>query len=60
MKWDNYVKEKNPWGWDWGEMGGFGRNTESFEDGVERIKEYVKKRFSSLSNLIDKAISQAE
>ena len=57
-KWDNFVKEKSPW--DWGDMGGFGRNTESFEAGVERLKEYVKKRFSSLSNLIDKAVSHAK
>ena len=52
MKWDNFVQEKNPWGggWDWG---GFGRNTESFEVGVNRLKEYVRKRFSSLNNLIN-------
>ena len=24
MKWDNTVKENNPWGWGWGDFGGFG------------------------------------
>ena len=59
MKWDNFVQEKNPWGggWDWG---GFGRNTESFDVGVNRLKEYVRKRFSSLSNLINNAVSSAK
>ena len=24
MKWDNTVKENSPWGWGWGDFGGFG------------------------------------
>ena len=60
MKWDNYVKPKNPWEWDWGDMGGFGRISETFDAGVERLKEYVRKRFSSLSNLINNAVASAK
>ena len=59
MKWDNYKKEKNPWGWDWGDMGGFGRIQENFEDAVNRLKDYVMKRFNSLGNLINSAVSSA-
>ena len=59
MKWDNYQKEKNPWGWDWGDMGGFGRISENFEDAVNRLKDYVMKRFNSLGNLINSAVSSA-
>ena len=52
LKWDNIVKEKKQWGWDWG---GFGRNSEDFETAVERLKEYVRNRFISLNNLINNA-----
>ena len=58
MKWDNVKKQSSPWG-DWGMMPGFGRIQENFEDGVSRLKEYVKKRFSSLGNLINNAVSSA-
>ena len=59
MKWDNFKKEKNPWGWDWGDIPGFGRISENFEDGVNRLKEYIRKRFSSLGNLINNAVNSA-
>ena len=57
-KWDHFVKPKsqNPWG-DWGGMGGFGRISETFDAAVDRLKEYVKKRFTSLGNIIKKAAS---
>ena len=58
MKWDHFVKPKSPW--DWGDMGGFGRISETFDAGVERLKEYVKRRFSSLNNLINNAVSSAK
>ena len=57
LKWDNFVKEKSPWGFDWGDMGGFGRKKESFDEAVDRLKEYVKKRFTSLSGLIKNALA---
>ena len=59
LKWDNFVKDKsqNPWGFDWGDMGGFGRKQESFDEAVSRVKDYVQKRFTSLGNLIKKAVS---
>ena len=62
MKWDNTVKEKSPQVWgDFGGFGdggfgGFGRNNEIFETAVSRLKDYVNKRFSSLSNLIKTAV----
>ena len=57
-KWDHFVKPKsqNPWG-DWGGMGGFGRVQETFDAAVDRLKEYVKKRFTSLGNIIKKNAS---
>ena len=57
-KWDHFVKPKsqNPWG-DWGGMGGFGRVSESFDAAVDRLKEYVQKRFTSLGNIIKNAAS---
>ena len=75
FKWDNTVTEsRNPRGGNWGGnngnsgnggrgggMGGmgFGRKGEDFETSVEVIKEYVRKRFDSLTNLINKAYSSA-
>ena len=40
-------------------MGGFGRIQENFEDAVNRLKDYVMKRFNSLGNLINSAVSSA-
>ena len=60
MKWDNFVKDKGQggqWGFDWGDMGGFGRKKESFDEAVDRVKDYVQKRFTSLGNLIKRAAS---
>ena len=56
MKWDNIVKPKSPWGWD---FGGFGRNNENWDTAVNRVKDYVSKRFNSLTNLIKTAVSSA-
>ena len=52
-KWDHFVKPKstNPWG-DWGGMGGFWIVRETFDAAVDRLKEYVKNRFTSLGNII--------
>ena len=57
-KWDHFVKPKSssPWG-DWGGMGGFGRVSETFDAAVDRLKEYVKNRFTSLGNIIKKNAS---
>lgn len=60
MKWDNVPKQKNPWGFDWGDMGPFARKAESFNDAVDRLKEYVKKRFDSLSRVINNAVSSSK
>ena len=49
LKWDNAVKPNNQWGFDWGDMGGFRRKKESFDEAVDRLKEYAQKRFCSLS-----------
>ena len=57
LKWDNYVAEGNGKG---GRGGGFGRKGESFEDAVGVIKEYVKNRFISLTELINKAYSSLD
>ena len=57
LKWDNYVAEGNGKG---GRGGGFGRKGESFEDAVEVLKEYVKNRFISLIELINKAYSSLD
>ena len=52
IKWDNFVQEKSaPWNID------FGRKGEDFETSVEVVKGYVKDRFNSLTNLINKAYS---
>jgi len=52
MKWVNFVPEKpSPWNID------FGRKGEDFETSVEVVKIYVRDRFASLTNLIDKAYS---
>ena len=52
IKWDNFVPETpSPWGIN------FGRKGEDFETSVEVVKGYVKDRFISLTNLINKAYS---
>ena len=52
IKWDNFVPETpSPWDID------FGRKGEDFETSVEVVKGYVKDRFISLTNLINKAYS---
>ena len=54
IKWDNFVPEKtSPWGLD------FGRKGEDFETSIEVVKGYVKDRFISLTNLINKAYSSS-
>ena len=58
LKWDNYVTEGKG-GRQWG-GGGFGRKGENFDDSVEVLKDYVKNRFISLTNLINKAYSSEE
>ena len=68
LKWDNTVSENRmPWGGNggnWGRGGnGMGmkkkKKGEDYETSVEVVKEYVKNRFESLSNLINKAYSSA-
>lgn len=56
MKWDHYVEEGR-WGRGWGF--GFGRNGEDFETSVEVLKDYVHKRFESLTTLLQRAVSLA-
>ena len=58
LKWDNYVAEGKG-GRQWG-GGGFGRKGEDFDVSVEVLKDYVKNRFISLTNLINKAYSAEE
>jgi hypothetical protein len=57
LKWDNYVAEGKG-GRQRG--GGFGRKGENFEDSVEVLKDYVKNRFTSLTDLINKAYSSED
>lgn len=52
-KWDHYNVENERRGWG----GGFGRKGEDFTASVEVVKDYVKNRFISLTNLIVKAYS---
>ena len=55
LKWDNFViEEEVPWHID------FGRKGESFDVSVEVVKNYVKERFISLTNLINNAILLAK
>ena len=55
LKWDHYVASGNGNGRQgWG-GGGLGRKGENFEVSVEVVKDYVKNRFISLTNLINKA-----
>ena len=56
LKWDHYVEEGR-WGRGWGF--GFGRNGEDFETSVEVLKDYVHKRFESLTTLLQRAVSLA-
>ena len=51
LKWDNFVRENE----DYMNID-FGRNGENFEVSVEVLKDYNKKRFKSLTNLINNAI----
>ena len=60
LKWDNFVEEYDPYGFNWATRDYlFGRKGENFEVSVDVIKDYIQKRFSSLSNLINNAISLA-
>ena len=55
LKWDNFESDKDsPWNID------FGRKGENFEVSVEVVKDYVRNRFKSLTNLINNAISLLE
>lgn len=55
LKWDNFVSDKEtPWNID------FGRKGENFEVSVEVVKDYVRNRFKSLTNLINNSISLLE
>ncbi len=54
IKWDNFVPETpSPWDID------FGRKGEDFETSIEVVKNYIKDRFISLTNLINKAYSSS-
>ena len=50
LKWDNYVVEGTP-------KNQYGRKGENFPVSVGVVKEYVKNRFISLTNLINQAYS---
>lgn len=61
LKWDNFVEEYDPYGFNWGTRDYlFGRKGENFEGSVDVVKDYVRKRFESLSNVINNAISLAK
>ena len=55
IKWDNYVKEKNS-----RKRGRSKINTKSFTADIDTLKDYIKKRFVSLTNIIDKAVLKAK
>ena len=57
LKWDNFVEEPNP-GMPY--IIDFGRKGEDFDFSVEVVKDYVKDRFKSLTNLINEAILRAK
>ena len=60
LKWDNFVEEYDPYGFNWGTRDYlFGRKGENFEVSVDVVKDYIRKRFESLSNVINNAISLA-
>ena len=52
-KYDNFVEEYDPYGFNWGMRDFlFGRKGENFELSVEVLKDYILKRFDSLSKLL--------
>ena len=55
IKWDNYVKEKNS-----RKRGRSKINSKSFTADIDTLKDYIKKRFVSLTNIIDKAVPKAK
>ena len=57
LKWDNFVKEEED-SFHWHMK--FGREGENFDVSVEVVKNYVKERFISLTNLINNAILLAK
>ena len=60
LKWDNFVEEYDPYGFNWGTRDYlFGRKGENFKVSVDVVKDYIRKRFESLSNVINNAISLA-
>ena len=60
LKWDNFMEEYDPYGFNWGTRDYlFGRKGENFKVSVGIIKDYIRKRFESLNNLINNAISLA-
>lgn len=60
LKWDNFVEEYDPYGFNWGTRDYlFGRKGENFEVSIDVVKDYIRKRFESLSNLINNTISLA-
>ena len=61
--WGNRTNGGNGGNWGRGGNGmgmGLGQKGEEYETSVEVVKEYVKNRFESLSNLINKAYSSAD
>ena len=53
LKWDNFVEEEDDnshWHFD------LGRKGENFDFSVEVVKNYVRDRFASLTNLINNAV----
>ena len=57
LKWDNYEEKRNGRRRQWNM--GLGRKGENFDISVEVVKDYIRNRFESLSNLINNAISLA-
>lgn len=55
LKWDNYVPEKREWA-----DSVYDERKEPYESSVEKLKEFLKKRFEVLSNLISNAVSSSK
>ena len=55
IKWDNYMVEKNSW-----KREGIKNISQSFTAEIDTLKDYIQKRFVSLTNVIHKAVSNAK
>lgn len=55
LKWDNYVPEKREWA-----DSMYDERKEPYESSVEKLKDFIRKRFEVLSNLISNAVSSSK